>query len=53
MGCKGVAVVVGGSVAGLACAHAAAAAGWDAVVLEKAAAPAAGGGTGWGSTRSL
>lgn len=45
---KGVAVVVGGSVAGLACAHAIAAAGWDAVVLEKAAVPAAGGGTGAG-----
>jgi hypothetical protein len=45
---KGLTVVVGGSVAGLACAHAVAAAGWDAVVLEKAAAPAAGGGTGAG-----
>uniref|UniRef100_A0ACD5WS41 Uncharacterized protein n=1 Tax=Avena sativa TaxID=4498 RepID=A0ACD5WS41_AVESA len=43
-----VAVVVGGSVAGLACAHAAAEAGWKAVVLEKAAGPAAGGGTGAG-----
>ncbi|KAL6602938.1 hypothetical protein ACP70R_043299 [Stipagrostis hirtigluma subsp. patula] len=45
---KRVAVVVGGSVAGLACAHAVAGAGWDAVVLEKAAAAAAGGGTGAG-----
>ncbi|CAL5048496.1 unnamed protein product [Urochloa decumbens] len=45
---KRVAVVVGGSVAGLACAHAVAGAGWDVVVLEKAAAPAAGGGTGAG-----
>ncbi|CAN6201211.1 unnamed protein product [Urochloa humidicola] len=45
---KRVAVVVGGSVAGLACAHAAAGAGWDVVVLEKAAAPVAGGGTGAG-----
>ncbi|CAL5039220.1 unnamed protein product [Urochloa decumbens] len=45
---KKVAVVVGGSVAGLACAHAAAGAGWDVVVLEKAAAAAAGGGTGAG-----
>ncbi|CAM0910145.1 unnamed protein product [Alopecurus aequalis] len=45
---KRVAVVVGGSVAGLACAHAAAEAGWKAVVLEKAAGPAAGGGTGAG-----
>ncbi|KQK17814.1 uncharacterized protein LOC100839355 [Brachypodium distachyon] len=46
---KGVAVVVGGSVAGLACAHAVAEVGWKAVVLEKAAAPAAGsGGTGAG-----
>uniref|UniRef100_A0ACD5UHD9 Uncharacterized protein n=1 Tax=Avena sativa TaxID=4498 RepID=A0ACD5UHD9_AVESA len=43
-----VAVVVGGSVAGLACAHAAAGAGWKAVVLEKAVGPAAGGGTGAG-----
>ncbi|CAL5053576.1 unnamed protein product [Urochloa decumbens] len=45
---KRVAVVVGGSVAGLACAHAVAGAGWDVVVLEKAAPPAAGGGTGAG-----
>jgi 2-polyprenyl-6-methoxyphenol hydroxylase-like FAD-dependent oxidoreductase len=45
---KRVAVVVGGSVAGLACAHAVAGAGWDVVVLEKAAAPAGGGGTGAG-----
>lgn len=43
-----VAVVVGGSVAGLACAHAVAGAGWKAVVLDKAAGPAAGGGTGAG-----
>ncbi|GJM98057.1 hypothetical protein PR202_ga15032 [Eleusine coracana subsp. coracana] len=50
---KGVAVVVGGSVAGLACAHAAAAAGWDAVVLEKAAAPAAGAGGGTGAGLGL
>jgi 2-polyprenyl-6-methoxyphenol hydroxylase-like FAD-dependent oxidoreductase len=51
MGKKRVAVVVGGSVAGLACAHAVAGAGWDVVVLEKAAAPApaaGGGGTGAG-----
>ena len=45
---KMVAVVVGGSVAGLACAHAAAEAGWKAVVVEKAAGPEAGGGTGAG-----
>lgn len=45
---KKVAVVVGGSVAGLACAHAVAGAGWEVVVLEKAAAPAAGSGTGAG-----
>lgn len=45
---KRVAVVVGGSVAGLACAHAVAGAGWELVVLEKAAAPAAGNGTGAG-----
>ena len=45
---KGVAVVVGGSVAGLACGHAVAGAGWVVVVLEKALAPATGGGTGAG-----
>ncbi|KAJ1259763.1 hypothetical protein BS78_10G181300 [Paspalum vaginatum] len=45
---KQVAVVVGGSVAGLACAHAVAGEGWEVVVLEKASAPAAGGGTGAG-----
>lgn len=45
---KMVAVVVGGSVAGLVCAHAVAGAGWEVVVLEKAAAPAAGSGTGAG-----
>nr|CAB3468314.1 unnamed protein product [Digitaria exilis] len=45
---KRVAVVVGGSVAGLACAHAVAGARWDVVVLEKAAAPATGAGTGAG-----
>ncbi|KAF0903476.1 hypothetical protein E2562_027887 [Oryza meyeriana var. granulata] len=45
---KRVAVVVGGSVAGLACAHAVAKAGWEAVVVEKAAAPATGSGTGAG-----
>jgi 2-polyprenyl-6-methoxyphenol hydroxylase-like FAD-dependent oxidoreductase len=38
---KGSAVVVGGSMAGLACAHATATVGWNAVVLEKAATPAA------------
>ena len=45
---KRVAVVVGGSVAGLACAHAVADAGWELIVLEKAPAPAAGSGTGAG-----
>jgi len=45
---KRVAVVVGGSVAGLACTHAVAGAGWELVVLEKAAEPAAGSGTGAG-----
>uniref|UniRef100_A0A0E0LD69 FAD-binding domain-containing protein n=1 Tax=Oryza punctata TaxID=4537 RepID=A0A0E0LD69_ORYPU len=45
---KRVAVVVGGSVAGLACAHAVAEAGWEAVVVEKAAAAATGSGTGAG-----
>jgi 2-polyprenyl-6-methoxyphenol hydroxylase-like FAD-dependent oxidoreductase len=38
---KGSAIVVGGSMAGLACAHATATVGWNAVVLEKAATPAA------------
>ncbi|KAL5224694.1 hypothetical protein ABZP36_011333 [Zizania latifolia] len=45
---KRVAVVVGGSVAGLACAHAVAEAGWEVVVVEKAAVPAGGNGTGAG-----
>jgi 2-polyprenyl-6-methoxyphenol hydroxylase-like FAD-dependent oxidoreductase len=38
---KALAVVVGGSMAGLACAHATTTAGWNAVVLEKAVMPAA------------
>lgn len=33
------AVVVGGSIAGIACAHALLEAGWDVVVLEKTCAP--------------
>lgn len=33
------AVIVGGSIAGLSCAHALRLAGWDAVVLEKSGGP--------------
>lgn len=36
---KAKAVVVGGSIAGVSCAHALIAAGWDVVVLEKACSP--------------
>ncbi|RAL52952.1 hypothetical protein DM860_007720 [Cuscuta australis] len=36
---KGKAVVVGGSIAGISCAHALIRAGWDVVVLEKTPAP--------------
>lgn len=45
---KGKAVVVGGSIAGLSCAHALIAAGWGVVVLEKTSCPATGCGTGAG-----
>ncbi|KAF8370205.1 hypothetical protein HHK36_031757 [Tetracentron sinense] len=42
------AVVVGGSIAGVSCAHALIAAGWDVVVLEKSCAPPSGSPTGAG-----
>ncbi|GFP96044.1 rosmarinate synthase [Phtheirospermum japonicum] len=45
---KGKAVVVGGSIAGLSCAHALIAAGWEVVVLEKASSPPTGCATGAG-----
>lgn len=45
---KGKAVVVGGSIAGLSCAHALIAAGWEVVVLEKTSSPATGCATGAG-----
>ncbi|XP_058074604.1 uncharacterized protein LOC131223273 [Magnolia sinica] len=45
---KGRAVVVGGSIAGLSCAHALIAAGWEVVVLEKTCAPPKGSPTGAG-----
>lgn len=42
------AVVVGGSIAGISCAHALIAAGWDVVVLEKTCSPPTGSATGAG-----
>ncbi|CDP04813.1 unnamed protein product [Coffea canephora] len=42
------AVVVGGSIAGISCAHALINAGWDVVVLEKTCAPPSGSPTGAG-----
>ncbi|CAI9094463.1 OLC1v1030208C1 [Oldenlandia corymbosa var. corymbosa] len=42
------AVVVGGSIAGISCAHALIEAGWDVVVLEKTCAPPTGSPTGAG-----
>ncbi|KAI3468300.1 hypothetical protein Pfo_024963 [Paulownia fortunei] len=45
---KGKAVVVGGSIAGLSCAHALIAAGWEVVVLEKTCSPPTGCATGAG-----
>ncbi|XP_039142464.1 LOW QUALITY PROTEIN: aurachin C monooxygenase/isomerase-like [Dioscorea cayenensis subsp. rotundata] len=42
------AIVVGGSIAGLSCAHALIAAGWTPVVIEKSAAPPDGSPTGAG-----
>ncbi|KAL8521921.1 hypothetical protein ACS0TY_012174 [Phlomoides rotata] len=45
---RGKAVVVGGSIAGLSCAHALIAAGWEVVVLEKTSSPPTGCATGAG-----
>ncbi|RWR73259.1 Monooxygenase, FAD-binding protein [Cinnamomum micranthum f. kanehirae] len=45
---KATAVVVGGSIAGVSCAHALILAGWDVVVLEKSCAPPSGSPTGAG-----
>ncbi|XP_039166443.1 6-hydroxynicotinate 3-monooxygenase-like [Eucalyptus grandis] len=45
---KAKAVIVGGSVAGLSCAHALISAGWDVVVVEKSSAPPTGTPTGAG-----
>ncbi|RWW87350.1 hypothetical protein BHE74_00003828 [Ensete ventricosum] len=45
---KPVAVVVGGSIAGLSCAHALISAGWRATVIEKTAGPPSGSPTGAG-----
>ncbi|CAI9772337.1 unnamed protein product [Fraxinus pennsylvanica] len=42
------AVVLGGSIAGISCAHALIAAGWDVVVLEKTGSPPTGSATGAG-----
>ncbi|XP_051151201.1 uncharacterized protein LOC127265454 [Andrographis paniculata] len=45
---KAKAVIVGGSIAGVSCAHALIAAGWDVVVLEKTSTPPEGCATGAG-----
>ncbi|XP_030543124.1 6-hydroxynicotinate 3-monooxygenase-like isoform X2 [Rhodamnia argentea] len=45
---KAKAVIVGGSIAGLSCAHALILAGWDVVVVEKSSAPPTGSPTGAG-----
>ncbi|ESR63754.1 hypothetical protein CICLE_v10008268mg [Citrus x clementina] len=45
---KGKAIIVGGSIAGISCAHALLRAGWDVVVLEKAGGPPTGSPTGAG-----
>ncbi|KAJ8751710.1 hypothetical protein K2173_025881 [Erythroxylum novogranatense] len=45
---KAKAVIVGGSIAGVSCAHALIVAGWDVVVLEKSSAPSKGSPTGAG-----
>ncbi|KAF4389725.1 hypothetical protein F8388_009858, partial [Cannabis sativa] len=42
------AIIVGGSIAGVACAHTLISAGWDVVVLEKSCAPPTGSPTGAG-----
>ncbi|CAK7353534.1 unnamed protein product [Dovyalis caffra] len=45
---KAKAIIVGGSIAGLSCAHALISAGWDVLVLEKSSAPPKGSPTGAG-----
>ena len=45
---KAKAVIVGGSTAGVSCAHALISAGWDVVVLEKSSQPPRGSPTGAG-----
>ncbi|KAH7839811.1 hypothetical protein Vadar_009137 [Vaccinium darrowii] len=45
---KGKAVVVGGSIAGISCAHALIKAGWEVVVIEKSSGPPTGSPTGAG-----
>lgn len=45
---KAKAVIVGGSIAGVSCAHALISAGWDVVVLEKSSQPPKGSPTGAG-----
>lgn len=42
------AIIVGGSIAGVSCAHALVLAGWDVVVLEKTCSPPTGSPTGAG-----
>ena len=42
------AIIVGGSIAGLSCAHSLILAGWDVVLLEKAYSPPTGSPTGAG-----
>lgn len=39
MGKKGTAIIVGGSIAGVSCAHTLTLAGWDVLVLEKSSEP--------------
>lgn len=48
MGKKGRAIIVGGSIAGLSCAHALTLAGWEVLVLEKSSEPPARSPTGAG-----
>ena len=45
---KAKAIIIGGSIAGVSCAHALTLAGWDVVVLEKTCAPPTGSPTGAG-----
>ncbi|XVF88171.1 hypothetical protein PTKIN_Ptkin19aG0028900 [Pterospermum kingtungense] len=45
---KGKAIIVGGSIAGVSCAHALTSVGWEVVVLEKTGAPPTGSPTGAG-----